>query len=138
MDFFPVVLVAHLLISLSLVGVILLQRSEGGALGMGGSGAGVMTSRAAGNLLTRITAILATAFFITSLALALMANNRSAMKAEESILSKIPTEAGQTVDQDLKTLLDGQAPVTPAAPLATPLAAPPAAAPAEPQAPMAR
>lgn len=129
MDFFPVILVAHLLICLALVGVILLQRSEGGALGIGGSGGGMMSSRAAGNLLTRVTAILATAFFITSLVLALMANNRSAMKAEESILSKIPAAAEQAVDQDLKSLLNEQAPVTAPATPATP---------AEPQAPVAR
>ncbi len=129
MDFFPVILVAHLLICLALVGVILLQRSEGGALGIGGSGGGMMSSRAAGNLLTRVTAILATVFFITSLVLALMANNRSAMKAEESILSKIPAAAEQAVDQDLKSLLNEQAPVT------TPVTP---ATPDEPQAPVAR
>lgn len=127
MDFFPVILVAHLLICLALVGVILLQRSEGGALGIGGSGGGMMTGRAAGNLLTRITAILAATFFATSMILALMANNRSAMKAEESILSNIPTQAEQVIDQDLKSLLGEQAPATPAE-----------TTPAEPQAPVAR
>ena len=70
-----VLLVIHLLIALALVGVILLQRSEGGALGIGGGG-GVMSGRAAGNLLTRTTAILATGFFVTSLALALISNSR--------------------------------------------------------------
>jgi preprotein translocase subunit SecG len=70
-----VLLVIHLLIAVAMVGVILLQRSEGGALGIGGGG--VMTGRAAGNLLTRTTAILAAAFFATSLALALIANTRS-------------------------------------------------------------
>ena len=70
-----VILVIHLLIALALVGVILLQRSEGGALGIGGGGGGgFMSGRAAGNLLTRATAILATAFFVTSLALAILAN----------------------------------------------------------------
>lgn len=69
-----VILVIHLLIALALVGVILLQRSEGGALGIGGGGGGLVTGRAAGNLLTRATAILATLFFITSLALAILAN----------------------------------------------------------------
>ena len=71
-----VLLVIHLLVSLAMVGVILLQRSEGGALGIGGGG-GVMSGRAAGNLLTRTTGILATAFFVTSLGLALIANSRS-------------------------------------------------------------
>jgi len=69
-----VLIVIHLLLALAMVGVILLQRSEGGALGIGGGG--VMSGRAAGNLLTRLTAILATGFFVTSLALALLANDR--------------------------------------------------------------
>ncbi len=78
MDVFPIILVIHLLIAISLVGVILLQRSEGGALGIGGnSGGGLMSGRAAGNLLTRTTGILATVFFITSLVLAIIANNRT-------------------------------------------------------------
>jgi len=71
-----VLLVVHLLIAIALVGVILLQRSEGGALGIGGGG-GLMTGRAAGNLLTRATAVLVALFFITSLGLALVANQRS-------------------------------------------------------------
>jgi preprotein translocase subunit SecG len=78
MDVFPIILVVHLLLAIALVGVVLLQRSEGGALGMGGgSGGGVMTGRTAGNLLTRTTAILAGAFFITSMTLALIANSRA-------------------------------------------------------------
>ncbi|WP_019643685.1 preprotein translocase subunit SecG [Novispirillum itersonii] len=81
-----VVLVIHLLIALALVGVILLQRSEGGALGIGGGGGGGLVSgRAAGNILTRTTAILATAFFITSLVLAILANN-SGSGAKSSIV----------------------------------------------------
>ena len=71
-----VVIVIHLLLAVAMVGLILLQRSEGGALsGLGGGG--VMTGRAAGNLLTRATAIVAAAFFVTSLGLALLSNERS-------------------------------------------------------------
>ncbi len=79
MDVFPIILSIHLIAAIALVGVILLQRSEGGALGIGGGGAagGLMSGRAAGNLLTRSTAILAGTFFVTSLALALIANSRS-------------------------------------------------------------
>ena len=77
MDIFPIVLVIHLLLALGLVGVVLLQRSEGGALGIGGGGGNVMTGRAAGNLLTRATAILGGAFFLTSLVLATIANTRA-------------------------------------------------------------
>ncbi|CAA7613765.1 preprotein translocase subunit SecG [Magnetospirillum sp. SS-4] len=78
MDVFPIILAIHLIVAIALVGVILLQRSEGGALGIGGgAGGGLMTGRAAGNLLTRTTAILAGTFFVTSLVLALIANNRT-------------------------------------------------------------
>jgi preprotein translocase subunit SecG len=67
-----VVLIIHLMIALALVGVVLLQRSEGGALGIGGGGGGFMTGRGAANFLTRITAGLAAAFFVTSLGLTLL------------------------------------------------------------------
>lgn len=71
-----VILVIHLLIAVALVGVILLQKSEGGALGIGGGGAGggFLTARGGANLLTRTTAILATAFVCTSLVLAILAS----------------------------------------------------------------
>jgi len=72
-----VVLVIHLLIAIALVGVILLQRSEGGALGMGGGGGGFMTGRATADLLTRTTTGLAIGFFITSMTLAVMAGGDS-------------------------------------------------------------
>jgi preprotein translocase subunit SecG len=86
-----VLLVIHLFLATALVGVILLQRSEGGALGMGGGGAGsFMSARGAANLLTRTTAILATLFIVTSLALAIMASNK---RAPRSIVDQ-PTPAG--------------------------------------------
>src|SRR5262245_13938859 len=66
-------LIIHLMIAAALVGVVLLQRSEGGALGIGGGG-GFMTGRGAANFLTRVTASLAAAFFATSLLLTLMAS----------------------------------------------------------------
>lgn len=70
-----VLLVIHLLIAAALVGVVLLQRSEGGALGIGGSGGagGFMTGRGTANMLTRVTAGLAAAFFVTSIGLTLLA-----------------------------------------------------------------
>ncbi|HTM76618.1 MAG TPA: preprotein translocase subunit SecG [Devosia sp.] len=64
-----VLIVAYLLIVLALIAVILLQRSEGGALGIGGGGGGFMTARGSANLLTRTTAILATLFFLTAIGL---------------------------------------------------------------------
>lgn len=70
-----ILLVIQIIICVALTGVILLQRSEGGALGMGGGGTGgFMTARGAGNLLTRTTAILATLFFIVSFALTVTGN----------------------------------------------------------------
>src|SRR5918998_3521422 len=71
-----VIIVIHLLIVLALIGVVLLRRSEGG-LGLGGGGGGVsgfMTGRGQANALTRATAILAGAFFLTSLVLGIMAH----------------------------------------------------------------
>src|SRR6202012_4369981 len=68
-----VVIVIHLMIVVVLIGAVLLQKSEGGGLGMGG-GAGFMSSRGTANLLTRTTAILAGGFFLTSLLLSWLAS----------------------------------------------------------------
>ena len=92
MDLFPIILTIHLLLAIGLVGVVLLQRSEGGALGIGGGGgSGVLTGRAAGNLLTRTTAILAAAFFVTSMLLAVVANSHG--KAPATPFDKLPASA---------------------------------------------
>jgi preprotein translocase subunit SecG len=81
-----IILIVHLLIALALVGVILLQRSEGGALGIGGGGfGGLMTGRSSANLLTRTTAFLAAGFIATSLLLAILA---SQSRAPQSILDQ--------------------------------------------------
>ncbi|WP_027283990.1 preprotein translocase subunit SecG [Rubritepida flocculans] len=82
-----VLLVLFLLITLALIGVILVQRSEGGGLGIGSSQGmgGFMSGRGTANLLTRTTAILGTAFFVLALVLALLdrgtALNRSILDA---------------------------------------------------------
>ena len=68
-----VVIVIHLMIVATLIGAVLLQKSEGGGLGVGG-GAGFMSSRGTANLLTRTTAVLAVGFFITSLFLSWLAS----------------------------------------------------------------
>jgi len=75
-----ILLVIHVIVAIFLIGVVLLQRSEGGALGMGGGGGtgGLMTGRGAANLLTRTTAILAAAFMGTSIVLAILSGNHSA------------------------------------------------------------
>ncbi len=67
-----VVIVIHLMLVLGLIGAVLLQRSEGGGLGIGSTG-GFMTSRGTANVLTRTTAILAGLFFLTSLILSILA-----------------------------------------------------------------
>ena len=69
-----VILTIHTLIVLALIGVVLLQRSDGGALGIGGGGGGMMSGRGAANALTRTTSILAALFFSTSLGLAIFAD----------------------------------------------------------------
>lgn len=74
-----VLLVIHLLIVLALIGVVLMQRSEGGGLGIGGSSSGggmggLLSGRGTANFLTRTTAVLATAFMATSILLTIMAS----------------------------------------------------------------
>jgi preprotein translocase subunit SecG len=82
-----VFLVIHIMVALVLIGVVLLQRSEGGALGIGGGGGGgFMTGRGAANFLTRVTAGLAAAFFFTSIVLSLVAGQ----PAQRSILDQQP------------------------------------------------
>ena len=69
-----ILLTLHILIAVGLVGVVLLQRNEGGGLGIGGSSSGgFMTARSTANLLTRTTAVLAACFFATSIGLAIIA-----------------------------------------------------------------
>jgi preprotein translocase subunit SecG len=65
-------IVIHLMIVCAMVGVVLLQKSEGGGLGIGGGG-GFMSSRGTANVLTRATAVLAAGFFATSLVLSILA-----------------------------------------------------------------
>ena len=74
-----VVLTVHLLLALGLIGVVLLQRSEGGGLGLGGGGGGsIMSGRSAASALSKVTWILAVAFIITSLGLTVLAARNSA------------------------------------------------------------
>jgi preprotein translocase subunit SecG len=150
-----VLIVIHLMVVLALVGVVLLQRSEGGGLGIGG-GSGFMTARGAANALTRATAILAAAFFVTSLTLSIIA--RYGEKPID-ILDRVPTTsdgAGKGVLNQLPgtttpapagsttpTPPSGNGAATPAAPATAPAsgATPPAnngtnnTAPAAPQVP---
>ncbi|GAB4576338.1 MAG: hypothetical protein Tsb008_19950 [Rhodothalassiaceae bacterium] len=84
-----VLLILHLALALALVGVILIQRSEGGGLGMGGTAGGLMSARGAANLLTRATAFLAIGFLATSLLLAVIAGQG---RSSGSIVDETPIE----------------------------------------------
>lgn len=133
-----VVIVIHLMVVLALVGVVLLQRSEGGGLGIGG-GSGFMTARGAANALTRATAILATVFFVTSLTLSIIA--RYGEKPID-ILDRAPATQGAPAGsgQGILDQLGGSTPApAPAAPASgtTAPAAPAGEQPAAPAAPAA-
>jgi preprotein translocase subunit SecG len=93
-----VVLVIHLLLALGLIGVVLLQRSEGGGLGMGGGG-GAMTGRGSVTALGKVTWGLAVAFIATSLALTIIARQNA---ADASVVDGVAVEDVQTpVEADL-------------------------------------
>jgi len=118
MSIFIFLTVVQALIAAALVGVILMQRSEGGGLGVGGSPSGFMSARGAADFLTRATGVLATLFVVLSIILATLA-------------------VGTTNARKIDTSLDRNVPAAPADPLAGAAqpgapAAPGAAAPAAP------
>jgi preprotein translocase subunit SecG len=135
-----VLFVIHIMVVVALVGVVLLQRSEGGGLGIGGGG-GFMTSRGTANVLTRSTAILAVAFFVTSIGLSLLPRFTG---SQGSILDKVqpaatapapaqpgmPIGDGKGVLNQLNDLVKQQQKAN--APVAPAVEVPPAAAPAAP------
>jgi preprotein translocase subunit SecG len=131
-----ILLVAMILISVALAGVILIQRSEGGALCMGGGPSGFMTARGAGNLLTKVTWILAILFFLCAIGLTILGNversNSSIVDADaigdlvapataEPQAAPAPASAdpASPTFRDLETSLSGVA-TDPAAPPAAP------------------
>ncbi len=90
-----VITIIHLLIVLALIGVVLMQRSEGGALGIGGGGGGaggMFTTRGAGNALTRATAFLAIGFFITSLTLAYLSRGGAGGSVLDQVAPSAPAQ----------------------------------------------
>jgi len=95
------ILTIHILIALALIGAVLLQRSEGGGLGIGGgggAGGGFMTARGTANLMTRVTAILAACFFATSLILAIMAGTqRESVSIVDEVINETPKPASGPV-----------------------------------------
>jgi preprotein translocase subunit SecG len=125
-----VVIVIHLMLVLALIGVVLLQKSEGGGLGIGSTG-GFMTSRGTANVLTRATAIIAALFFATSLLLSILAGMN---RKPTSILQggrSAPTAPAPTSPTDASGILK-QLQGAPAAPPAAP------AAPSGPQVPQSK
>jgi preprotein translocase subunit SecG len=113
--------IIHVGIAMALIGVILLQKSEGGALGMGGGGmSGFMTGRSTANLLTRTTAILAVAFFSTSVLLVVLSQRGGETR---SLLDRPPASTQEVP----------RVPAAPAAPTSTTPAAPAAPAPTAPE-----
>ncbi len=134
MGLFDFLIVLQGIIAASLVGVILMQRSEGGGLGMGGSPSGLMSARGAADFLTRTTTILATLFVSLSVALAFVAARQGNGGSIDTSLKRIETPVTQTAPVD-----PAAAPAAGAAPTAPGQAAPgqtatgqtaPAAAPA--------
>lgn len=114
-----VVFAIHLIISLALVGVVLLQRSEGGALGIGGGGNSMVSGRGAASLLTRTTWVLAILFFITSLWLAALAG----LKKKHDILDiNVPVSSAPapSIPLSIPAAPAATQPVTPAIPAPTP------------------
>lgn len=110
-----ILLVVMILISIAMIGIVLLQKSEGGALGMGGGPSGFMTARGAGNLLTVATWWLGGAFFACAISLTIVGNferaSRSVVDADavgSIALDTAPAETAPTT----------AAPATPAAPAA--------------------
>ncbi|HEX4874057.1 MAG TPA: preprotein translocase subunit SecG [Sphingorhabdus sp.] len=97
MGLFHFLLVVFAIVAAALVGVILMQRSEGGGLGMGGSPSGLMSARGAGDFLTRTTAILATLFVGLAIAMAFVSAKRGAPAGVDETLERA-APATQPVD----------------------------------------
>ncbi len=121
-----IVLIVHMILALMLIGIVLMQRSEGGGLGMGGGGA--MSGRSAATALTKATWILAIGFFATSMTLTILAS-RNAVDA--SVIERLGSE---TVDAPATTLPALEGDLTPGV-LTDGPATPPAAVPATDSAP---
>ena len=112
-----VVLVVHLILALCLIGLVLMQRSEGGGLGIGGGGGGATGTRAGATAMTKLTWLLAIAFICTSIALTIVAAQKSAGASVVDRLSDQPTVVeGATPDLDGSLLppSDSDAPLVPA------------------------
>lgn len=113
MSLFIFLTVVQALVAAALVGVILMQRSEGGGLGVGGSPAGLMSARGAANFLTRSTTVLATLFVILSIVLAILAvGTSSGRKIDTSLDRNVPVVPADPLAGAAGQLLPGSAPVS--------------------------
>lgn len=129
MSFFLFLMIVQAIIAAALVGVILIQRSEGGGLGVGGSPGGMMSARGAANFLTRMTAILAGLFILLSITLAVLATGQSESDIDTSLDRTVETAPAPAADPLAPLTTPGAAPAAPASgPAAT---ATPAPAPAD-------
>lgn len=90
---FTFLLIVQTLVAISLCTVILLQRSEGGGLGVGGSSAGFMTARGAADLLSRATSWLGGAFIVLCIALAALAGTRTDGVSVDASIANAPIQA---------------------------------------------
>lgn len=116
-----VILVIHLILALCLIGIVLLQRSEGGGLGMGGGGGdGAISARGAATALGKLTWIFAIAFICTSLALTVFARQNA---ASSSVVDGLSTEDLTPPAAEAPALPSGDA-LLPPSPTDAPLAPP--------------
>ena len=102
---FAFLLIVQTLIAVALIGVILMQRSEGGGLGVGGSSSGFMTARGAADFLTRSTAVLGGLFIVLSIVMAAIAGaTRTPTKIDTSLANEAaPIERTQPAQQQQPT-----------------------------------
>ncbi|MFT5631215.1 MAG: preprotein translocase subunit SecG [Gammaproteobacteria bacterium] len=96
-----VVLVIHLILALSLIGVVLMQRSEGGGLGIGGGGGGATGGRAGASAMTKFTWILAIGFICTSIAMTIIAADKSAGASVVDRIIDAPAQSDGATAPDL-------------------------------------
>ena len=120
MALFIFLTVVQALVAAALVGVILMQRSEGGGLGVGGSPGGFMSARGAANFLTRATGVLATLFVVLSIVLAAMAVGFSSGRQIDTSLNRSVPVPVQPADPLAGAVQPGAAAPAPAAPANAP------------------
>jgi preprotein translocase subunit SecG len=109
-----ILLTVHILVCIALIAVVLLQRSEGGALGMGGGPTGFMTARGAGDLLTRTTWVLGSIFFVLSLILTILAGRE---RGASSVVDRLKIDA---IDPNTLNQPPSPNPAAPTSPNAAP------------------